>query len=163
MGRPLSPPRIPQKSFECWATSTKQLLNAGKGHQVPRKAAHSFQKEVEQNAKDRERKDLGMETCPGEGVMKEEKFPHIRNPVHRRVCGDFWNLRGQHNWGKKKNKQTQNMCLTSTANGEVAQKLTTATSERGLGREVQAASSDLRVRSWMPWMPWEQYEGANMR
>ena len=46
MGRPLSPPRIPQKSFECWATSTKQLLNAGKGPQVPRKAAHSLQKEV---------------------------------------------------------------------------------------------------------------------
>ena len=48
---------------------------------------------------------------------------------------------------KKKKKKTQNMCLTSTANGEVAQKLTTATSERGLGREVQAASSDLKVRS----------------
>ena len=78
--------------------------------------------------------------------MKEEKFPHIRNPVHRRVCGEFWNLRGQQNWEGKK-KKTQNMCLTSTANGEVAQKLTTATSERGLGREVQAASSDLRVRS----------------
>ena len=78
--------------------------------------------------------------------MKEEKFPHIRNPVHRRVCGEFWNLRGQHNQ-KRAGWEPQNMCLTSTANGEVAQKLTTATSERGLGREVQAASSDLRVRS----------------
>ena len=89
-----------------------------------------------------------METHPGEGVVKEEKFLNTRKPSHWRVCGDFWNLRGQHNGAKKKKKKkTQNMCLTSTANGEVAQKLTTATSERGLGREVQAASSDLRVRS----------------
>ena len=33
-----------KSSFECWVTSTKQL-NAGGGHQAPRKAAHSLQKE----------------------------------------------------------------------------------------------------------------------
>ena len=49
-----------------------------------------------------------METCPGEGVLKEEKFPHSRKPSHRRVCGDFWNLRRQqtrreNRRGKKKN------------------------------------------------------------
>ena len=41
----------------------------------------------------KETKDLGMETLPGEGVMKE-KFPHSRKPSHRHVCGEFWNLRG---------------------------------------------------------------------
>ena len=55
-----------------------------------------------------EMKELGMETCPGEGVLKEEKFPHSRKPSHRRVCGDFWNLRRQHtrreNRRKKKKK-----------------------------------------------------------
>ena len=44
-----------------------------------------------------------METHPGEGVVKEEKFPNNRKPAHWRVCGEFWNLRGQHNWeGEKK-------------------------------------------------------------
>ena len=45
--------------------------------------------------------------------------------------------------GKK--KSPQNTCLTTTASGEVAQMLLSATSKRGLGREVQAASSVLRV------------------
>ena len=49
-----------------------------------------------------EAKDLGMETCPGEEVMKEEKFSHNRKPSHRHVSGELCNLRGQHNWGKKK-------------------------------------------------------------
>ena len=43
-----------------------------------------------------------METCPREGVVKEEKFPHTRKPSHRRLCGEFWNLRGQHNREGKK-------------------------------------------------------------
>ena len=42
-------------SFECWETSTKQLLNSGGGHQGPRKAAHSLQNEVGQNIKDKKR------------------------------------------------------------------------------------------------------------
>ena len=32
------------------------------------------------------------------GSLKEEKFPITRKPSHRWVCGEFWNLRGQHNW-----------------------------------------------------------------
>ena len=43
-----------------------------------------------------------METCSGEGVIKEEKFPNTRKPSYRRVCGEFWNLREQHNRGEKK-------------------------------------------------------------
>ena len=40
-----------------------------------------------------------------EGVVKE-KFWHSRKPSHRWVCGEFWNLRRQHNWeGKKKKKK----------------------------------------------------------
>ena len=35
-----------ERTFERWANSTKQLLNAGRGHQAPRKAAHCLQKEV---------------------------------------------------------------------------------------------------------------------
>ena len=37
------------------SNSTKQLLNPGGGHEAPRKAAHSLQKEVRQNIKDKKR------------------------------------------------------------------------------------------------------------
>ena len=49
-----------------------------------------------------------METQPGEGVAKEDKFPNNRKPSHQKVCGEFWNLRGQHNWEEKKKKYTPN-------------------------------------------------------
>ena len=60
-----------------------------------------------------------MEIHPGEGDMKEAKFPHSRKCSHRWVCGEFWNLRWQHNQeGKKKiatTKQTQKIHLTAVA------------------------------------------------
>ena len=74
-----------------------------------------------------------METHPGEGIMKEEKFPNTRKPSHRRVCAEFWNLRGQHNGEKK---TPQNTRLTATSCREVAQTLASTTSEQGLNREV---------------------------
>ena len=70
--------------------------------------------------------------------MKEEKFPNTRKPFHGWVCGEFWTLRGQHNWEGKK-KIPQIMRLTKTPNREVAQTLTSTTSERGLNREAQTA------------------------
>ena len=40
--------------------------------------------------------------------MKEEKFPNTRKPFHWRVCGEFWNLRGEHNWeGEEKKNHTE--------------------------------------------------------
>ena len=47
-----------------------------------------------------------MEIHPGEGVVKEEKFPNTRKPSHQQVCGEFWNLRGQHNQEGEKKKST---------------------------------------------------------
>ena len=80
-------------------------MNTGGGHQEPRKDAHCLQKEVEQKIKDKKRdKRVKNETRPGEGVVKEEKFPNTRKPSHRQVCGEFWNLRGQHNREEKINK-----------------------------------------------------------
>ena len=49
------PCKFIKRSFECWPTSTKQLLNAGREHQAPRKAPPSLQKEVEQNIKNEKR------------------------------------------------------------------------------------------------------------
>ena len=84
-----------------------------------------------------------METCPGvggAGGVLREKFPNSRRSSHQQVCGEFWNLRGQHNKEKKTTtKKLQNASLTVTPSGEVAQMLALATSEsQGLGREAQA-------------------------
>ena len=45
-----------------------------------------------------------MEMHPRKGALIEEKFPNIRKPSHQFVCGEFWNLRGQHNREGKKTK-----------------------------------------------------------
>ena len=79
-----------------------------------------------------------MKTRPGEGVVKEERFPNTRKPSRRQVCGEFWNLRGQHNWeGKKKIPQITHLAASSSE--EAAQTLAPASSEQGLTREAQAA------------------------
>ena len=53
--------------------------------------------------KDKKRnKELGTVTHPAKGLMK--KFPNSRRPSHSWVFGEFWNLRGQHNWEGKKKK-----------------------------------------------------------
>ena len=72
--------------------------------------------------------------------MKEECF-QIAGKPHLRACGEFWNLRGQHNWQKKKKRKKrnlQNICLTTTASREVAQKLVSTTSEERLDRKMRA-------------------------
>ena len=50
-----------------------------------------------------ETKELEKEIHPGEGVLKKENFPNTRKPPHRQVCGEFWNLRGQHSQEEKGN------------------------------------------------------------
>ena len=48
------------------------------------------------------------------GISPSNEYPHSRKPFHRRVCGEFWNLRRQNNW-EKKIKNPQNTRLTATA------------------------------------------------
>ena len=63
-----------QKRRKC----TKQLLDAGRGHQAPRKAAQCLQKEVGKNIKDKKRDKRGRDGAPcWEGsVKKREVFKH---------------------------------------------------------------------------------------
>ena len=85
---PLSPTQIHQKVILVLSNFHKTTLNAGRGHEASRKAAHSLQKEVGQNIRDkRETKVLGMKTHSREGVLQEVKFPNARKPSHQRVCG----------------------------------------------------------------------------
>ena len=46
-----------------------------------------------------------METHPGDGVVKEERFPNSREPSHWQVPGEFWNLKSQQNQVKKKRER----------------------------------------------------------
>ena len=53
-------------------------MNAGRGHQATRKAAHCLRKEVGQNIKDKKRDKRVRDGDPSqEGVVKE-KFPNTR-------------------------------------------------------------------------------------
>ena len=79
-----------------------------------------------------------METYPGEGVMNKEKFPNTRKPSHQWVCGEFWNLRGQHNQEGKQNKTHRICALTTTPSREIAQTLGSTSSELGLNRKARA-------------------------
>ena len=85
----------------------------------------------------KETKELGMETCPKKGVIKE-KFPNSRKPSHQWVCEEFWNLRGQHNQEeeKKKKQPTEHTPNCSSQRRSSPDAMST-TSEWGLDREVQ--------------------------
>ena len=50
----------------------------------------------------KERQEFGTETHPGEGVVKEEKFPNTRKPSQWRVCGEFGISEGNITGRKKK-------------------------------------------------------------
>ena len=52
----------------------KQLLNAGRGHQAPRKAAHCLRKEVGKNIKAKKRDKRGRDGAPSlEGSLKKRE------------------------------------------------------------------------------------------
>jgi len=72
-------------------------MNAGRGHQAPRKAAHCLRKEVGQNIKDKKKDKRVRDGVPSRKGSHKREFPNTRKPSHWLVCGPFWSLRGQHN------------------------------------------------------------------
>ena len=72
------PHKFIERPFKHWANSTKQILNAGRGHHAPRKAAHCLRKEVGQNIKDK-KKDKRVkngERSQGGSCKRGEVFKH---------------------------------------------------------------------------------------
>ena len=68
------PYKFIKRTFKHWVNSTKQLLNAGRGHQAPRKAAHCLRKEVgkkikQKKKKERETQEGGMQLRSRKGVL----------------------------------------------------------------------------------------------
>ena len=74
MGDHFLPHKFIKRTFKRWVNSTKQLLNAGRGHQAPRKAAHCLWKEVGKTIKDKERDKRGRDRAPSqEGSLKKRE------------------------------------------------------------------------------------------
>ena len=109
------------------STSTEQLLNTGRGHQAPRKAAHSFGKEVGQNIKDKKRDKTVRDRDPSWGGSDEGGEASEQQEALSLV--DLWGaLESQRATGEKNKNNTY---LTATPSGEVAQTLMSATSKWG--------------------------------
>ena len=70
--------------------------------------------------------------------MKEEKFPNTRKPSHQQVCGEFWNLPGQHNWEGEKKKNTD-YAPSHNSQRRGSPDSESASSEQRLNREVWAS------------------------
>ena len=120
---------------ECW----RRMPGTQKGSPFSSKKVRAKYK------RQKERQELGTETHPTKGVMKE-KFPKSRRPSHSWVFGEFGISEGNIT-GREKKKQKPEYTLTTTASGQVAQTLASAISEWRLDREAGAASSVLRVRT----------------
>ena len=76
-GEHFLPHKFIKRTFKHQVNSTKQLLNAGRGHQAPRKATHCLRKEVGKNIKDKKRDKRGRHVAPfQEGVLKREVSKH---------------------------------------------------------------------------------------
>ena len=84
-----------------------------------------------------------MEAYPGEGVGKElgrrRNLHTVGNPLTRVSVGVLESQRTNITRIKKE-KNSQNTCLTTTVHREVAQTLASATRVEGLGREVHHSS-----------------------
>ena len=94
MGSPVSPPQIHLKVI--WILSNFHKTTSEPWQRTPglhKGSPFSLKGGRIEYKKQKETKEVGRETCPGERVVKEEKFPNYRKPSHRRVCGEFWNLR----------------------------------------------------------------------
>ena len=82
-----------------------------------------------------------MESHPREGVVKE-KFPNTRKPSYQWVCGEFWNLRGQHNWEENKNKN-----YVPNLNSQWRSSLDACVRQKRVGAEQGGMGCMLRIRN----------------
>ena len=76
-------------------------MNAGRGHQAPRKAGHCLQKQVGKNITDEKGDKRGREGAPPwEGNLRKRGFQTPGNTCCQ-VCGEPWKHRGQQNRKEK--------------------------------------------------------------
>ena len=90
--------------------------------------------------------------------MKEENFQTAGNPLTCGSVGTFGISEDNITGRRRRKKNPQNTHLTTMGNGEVTQTLTSTTSEQELGREAQASSSVIRVKT-RPGCPGDNLKG----
>ena len=140
------PHKFIKRSFECWATLQNNFWKLAEDTTTQKVSPISSKGGRTKDKRQKQRtKDLGMETCPGEGVMKKEKFPHSRKPLTGVFVGSFGITEGNIIVREKHKNKPQNMCVIEAASREVAQMLTSTTRKWGLSREVWVAWLVLRV------------------
>ena len=100
-GRPLFPSQNHWKNIWTLSKLHKTTSECWQRTSGTQKSSPLSWKEVGQKIKDKKR---DKRVRDGDPSLKEEKFPNTRKPSHLRVCGELWNLRGQHNWEEKINK-----------------------------------------------------------
>ena len=135
MVRPLSSPHIHQKiiwmlsnfhrtTSECW----RRTLGTQKGRLFSSKGGRTKYKWQKKKRRDKRVRDGD----PSWGGSHEGEVSKKQETFHWQVGGEFWNLRGQYNQEEKKNPQ--NMHLTPTPSGKVAQMLTDRHQQAGAGQ-----------------------------
>jgi len=76
----------------------------------------------------------------------KEKFPNTRKPSHNRVCGEFWNLKGQHNEEEKQTNKNPTIYVPKR-NSQHRSSLDADICQLRAGAEQVGASCMLRVRT----------------
>ena len=78
-GEHFLPHKFIKRAFKRRVNSAKQLLNAGRGHQAPRKSNPTLRKEVGKNIKDKKRDKRGRDGVPSrEGSLKKREVSKHR-------------------------------------------------------------------------------------
>ena len=101
MGRLLSPPQIHQKNIWTLRKFHKTTSECWQRTSGTQKGSYCLRKEIGQNINDKKRDKICRDGDPSwEGSLKREVSKH-QETLSPRVCGESWNLRGQHNREEK--------------------------------------------------------------
>ena len=101
-GEHFLPHKFIKRTFKRRVNSTKQLLNAGRGHQAPRKATRCLQKKVGKNIKDKKRDTRGRNgALSWEGSLKKRSFQTPGNTLTAESVPSLGSTEGQHNREEK--------------------------------------------------------------
>ena len=104
------PYKFIERTIECRANFTKQLLIAIWGHQAPRKAAHCLWKDVGRNIKDKKRDKRAKDgDLPREESLNRGSFQIPGNPHTGGSGGSFWILEGNLT-GRERINKTHRLC-----------------------------------------------------
>jgi len=74
-GEHFLPHKFIKRAFKCWVNSIKQLLNAGRGHQAPRKATQLFERRKKKYSSTHQNTDTSFHN-------QESLTSHLYKPTH---------------------------------------------------------------------------------